>query len=262
MSKFDRSSKLIAQDIREALETVFSGHICFPEVKNGPSYGGGLRKLDFLAIKPTWSPPCIVGIEVKVSRSDFLNDKKWVDYLPMCNQFYWACPKGLIKKEEIDPRAGLVYVNEQKKGKVYKRAVYRDQAPDWMTLLYLLLWRHERDSGWSNIEAIRREIKNDHDVGDEYAVFVSKKLTDAQEQIVALKSQLGENGRAQHELAVACEKNDVSKYDIRWIMEHLSDLQNFIRLGESMKSNFDDIGKSMVEGKKIVGQLFPQKDET
>jgi len=32
----------------------------------------------------------MVGYEIKVSKSDFFNDIKWQEYLPMCNELFFA----------------------------------------------------------------------------------------------------------------------------------------------------------------------------
>lgn len=63
-------------------------------------------------------------VEIKVSRSDFKRDfkkqkkhfalsratKMHINNIP--NYFYYACPDGLIKKEEVPEYAGLIYVYE------------------------------------------------------------------------------------------------------------------------------------------------------
>lgn len=53
------------------------------------------------------------GFEFKVSRADFLRDlksEKWKKYLGYCHTFTWVCPKGLIKKEEVEKPAGLLWI--------------------------------------------------------------------------------------------------------------------------------------------------------
>lgn len=58
------------------------------------------------------------GFEFKTSRADFLRDKnseKWKNYLKYCNTFTWVCPEGLIKKEEVESPAGLLWIKTQKK---------------------------------------------------------------------------------------------------------------------------------------------------
>lgn len=58
-------------------------------------------------------------IECKVSRSDFLADKnkpfRKISCNGMGNYRLYCCPKGLIKKEELPEKWGLVYVNENGK---------------------------------------------------------------------------------------------------------------------------------------------------
>lgn len=57
--------------------------------------------------------------EVKRSRNDFIADFKKKDkhYSASngfgCNYFYYACPEGLIKRDEIPEYAGLIYCNNK-----------------------------------------------------------------------------------------------------------------------------------------------------
>jgi hypothetical protein len=50
--------------------------------------------------------------EIKISRSDYLVDAKKEKHQSDkgANYFYYVCPKGLIKKEEVDKRYGLIYI--------------------------------------------------------------------------------------------------------------------------------------------------------
>lgn len=70
------------------------------------------RRFDFWWMKPSQRKQDTVGVEIKVSRGDFLADKKWREYLPYCEKFYFACPKGLIQAHELGPGIGLIWVNE------------------------------------------------------------------------------------------------------------------------------------------------------
>lgn len=51
--------------------------------------------------------------EVKVSRADFLADlakpAKRAGYIALGEAFYYACPEGLIRRDEVPPGVGLVY---------------------------------------------------------------------------------------------------------------------------------------------------------
>lgn len=52
----------------------------------------------------------IRGFEFKVTRNDFLQDKKWHKYIKYCNTFTFVCPPDVIKKGELPKGIGLVYV--------------------------------------------------------------------------------------------------------------------------------------------------------
>ena len=90
----------------------------YAEVKSGPSWGQGGRKLyimDAIAIKPSWSRPCIYGYEIKVSRSDFTRGRKKAldNYTKYCHKFSFACPVGLIKEDELPGDVGLLYYSPE-----------------------------------------------------------------------------------------------------------------------------------------------------
>lgn len=58
-------------------------------------------------------------IECKVSRSDFLQDKKKPHRQKgMGNWRFFLCPKGLIKKDELPKKWGLIYIDESGKAKI------------------------------------------------------------------------------------------------------------------------------------------------
>lgn len=60
-----------------------------------------------------------VLIECKVSRSDFLQDKKKSHRIHgMGNWRFYCCPKGLIKPEELPEKWGLIYVDEKGRARV------------------------------------------------------------------------------------------------------------------------------------------------
>lgn len=104
---------MTSADIKIALSKKHNGDFFITECKSGATWAGGFRQMDAVAIKPSWANPCVTIYEVKVSRNDFLRDSKWHEYLDYCHRFYFACPKGLIKKDELpDQRVGLIYINE------------------------------------------------------------------------------------------------------------------------------------------------------
>jgi len=75
--------------------------------------------------------------EIKLDRSDFLADrkkKKWryIEIIPKKspNRFWYVCPAGIIKVEDLLPGQGLIYIDENaeytsQRVKIIKKAVNR-----------------------------------------------------------------------------------------------------------------------------------------
>jgi len=106
-----------------------------------PNYQNrGFSEADVLGISKSGQ---MYEFEIKISRSDFLADftnkqhkhkllserkalytyPKWkrgkqtnetYDLIVLPNRFYYTCPEGLIKEEELPEYAGLVYISENK----------------------------------------------------------------------------------------------------------------------------------------------------
>jgi len=120
---------ITARDIRHLLmkRAESQRHIFFDEVTDyGRSVLGHQSRIDAIAIKPAYSKIQIWGYEIKVSRQDFVQDEKWHQYLEMCNNLYFVCPHGVIKKDEVPADAGLIYVHKNGTGmRTVKKAPYR-----------------------------------------------------------------------------------------------------------------------------------------
>jgi len=109
--------------------------------------------------------------EVKVSRQDFLKDKKkkkWEFYdlkmnerLP--NYLTYVCPENLIKEDEIPPFAGLLYyIEESDKIKEIKRpsAVHREKHDlDRIIKKSLLVYSQRTFLGHCLMTYLNKEIK-------------------------------------------------------------------------------------------------------
>lgn len=50
-------------------------------------------------------------LEMKSCREDFEADKKWKKYMDYCDNFFFICPTGVIREEELPDWVGLIYVN-------------------------------------------------------------------------------------------------------------------------------------------------------
>lgn len=84
--------------------------------------------------------------EIKISRSDYFKDRlKEKHSTPEAgaNFFYYVCPKDLIKKEEVDPKYGLIYVNEWGSCTMVKRPLklHARLYDDWKSLAIRMYWK-------------------------------------------------------------------------------------------------------------------------
>ncbi len=143
----DKNVKVSDYDIIRALE---KRHLqkqnpdgFFVEVCIGTA---GSRRIDALALAPSWARMRITGYEIKTSRQDFLNDEKWPVYLDSVNVLYFVAPLGIVDPEELDPKVGLVTYNP-KRGtlRTAKKAVYQNSDPAWPLLYSIIINRLESD---------------------------------------------------------------------------------------------------------------------
>lgn len=141
-----------AHEIKKGLAERHADDFFMTEVKNGPTWAakrGQLLQLDAIAIKRSWTKPCITGYEVKVSRNDFLNDEKWPAYMQYCHRFYFACPKGLIQPEELPDEVGLLWYSPEYNtiGNLHtkRKALFRNIEISKDMLYYIIICRLEKD---------------------------------------------------------------------------------------------------------------------
>ena len=121
----------------------------YAEVKSGRTRPGYLR-FDAVAIKKSWSKPLITGYEIKVSRFDFLRDKKWPGYQAYCHEFYFVSPPGVVTLDDLPSpehgHVGLIYYSPEhdtlftKRRAMYRKIDLRSQEVVNM-LYYLCLYR-------------------------------------------------------------------------------------------------------------------------
>lgn len=141
-------SKVRADQIKLALSKRHTDDLFLTEVKTGSTWNNSeLLKFDALAMKKSWANPCLMGYEVKVSRSDFMKDQKWPGYMAYCNRFSFVCPKGLIAKDELPHEVGLIYYYPDTGALRTERAAKHriiEIPPD--IYKYMLMSRTESDS--------------------------------------------------------------------------------------------------------------------
>lgn len=105
----EMSVRQTEKTITALLAAKHNNDIFVPQCKDGPS-GSGVAKLDAWAMLRSYSRPCMYGYEIKISRSDFLQDTKWPKYLALCNELYFVTPTGLVAPEEVPEQVGLMWV--------------------------------------------------------------------------------------------------------------------------------------------------------
>lgn len=141
--------KVTSTTIKKALASFHEKDFFITECKTCSTYfpdPQGLLKFDGLAVRKSYTKPCITGYEIKVSRGDFLQDNKWHLYLQYCNEFYFVVPAGLITKEEIPENAGLIYYYpETDHLRTKRKALYRDIEEPVGVYKYIIFSRFDQD---------------------------------------------------------------------------------------------------------------------
>ena len=105
-----KAEKIITHDdICTLLETKHSGDVCVSECNVGSStQDRDCQRIDFWAMKKSYTHPTVWAYEIKTNRSDWLHDGKWRGYLKYCTDFYFIAPPGIIEIEEVPSDAGLL----------------------------------------------------------------------------------------------------------------------------------------------------------
>jgi hypothetical protein len=146
----------IAKEIVDLLAARHSKDVFIPECKDGPTHYTFHVRMDAWAMNKSWAHPVVSAYEVKVSRADFLKDNKWPSYLPLCNQFYFVAPAGLIDLSELPAEAGLLTAAGKGDGArllTKKKAPHRDITIPEEVYRYILMCRvttapeHHADQG-------------------------------------------------------------------------------------------------------------------
>ena len=111
------------------------------ECKDGPTHYGLHRRLDYWVLRRSWRHPAMIGYEVKQSRSDFLQDTKWRDYLALCNELSFVVPNiSVVAPEELPQDIGLLRLAGSRLLTV-RKAVHRDIESPTNLLIYVLMCR-------------------------------------------------------------------------------------------------------------------------
>lgn len=130
-----------SRDIVRFLQQKHHEDLVVSECKTGES-GRDFQRFDLWVMAKSWAHPRTIGYEVKVDRGDFLNDKKWMGYLPFCNELWFACPRELIHKDEVPAECGLIWFSDKGVPSTRKKAPYRREGVDVESVYkYILMSR-------------------------------------------------------------------------------------------------------------------------
>lgn len=246
------NKKVTSKEIKVSLAKYHEKDFFITECKNGSTYfppPQGLLKFDGLAITKSYTQPCIKGYEIKVSRSDFLQDNKWHLYLQYCNEFYFVVPKGLIKKEELPDNVGLIYYNpDTGKIRTRKKALWREIDEPVGVYKYIIFSRLEHDRMpfyESRAEYAKDYLQDKNDkqkLGKEFGSKLVKDLVETQTRLSDLQD-------AEEKVNLLKQIRDVmDKYDVGRFCFRDEDIIK--ELEEALKSSYPknlDIVKGNIE---------------
>ena len=185
-------------EILKLLAERHSKDIFIDECKNGATWTNAHSRIDAWTMKRSWAHPCITGYEIKISKSDFHGDTKYVNYFPMCNELYFVCPWNMISVSEIPLEVGLIFVSKTGNRLMIKKgAVHRKIDPPVNTLLYILMSRvkikDETDGSyqkeyWSNwVKNRSEELDTGHIASHRLKKIVRSKIFDVTDENNKLK---------------------------------------------------------------------------
>lgn len=196
--------RVTAADIRNALKVRFpaDSHALMWEV--APQTGGGTRYADAVAVG-LWASHghLIQGIEIKVSRADFLNEMKQPEksepIMRYCGRWWLACPVGMVKPEELPPTWGLLELNASGVLIAKKKAPILKPAPVDLRFFASLCRRRaglDEEMSAAVVERIVRERVDAHKkhLDGKHAErlgYQQQRIVDAEEAINRVKEQTG-----------------------------------------------------------------------
>lgn len=204
-------SNYIAKELIDLLASRHSKDVFIPECKDGPTHYTSHVRMDAWAMNKSWAHPVVSAYEVKVSRADFLKDNKWPAYLPLCNQFYFVAPAGLIDLFELPAEAGLLTAAGKGDGArllTKKKAPHRDVMIPEEVYRYILMCR---------VTTAPENVWGNTDNGDYWRRWIGEK---------AEKQKLGH--RVSKRIAERAAEIEVENYRLRREIEEYAALQRWL----------------------------------
>lgn len=251
---------MTAHDVAKAIELRHTKDVLVTECKDGPTWSASHSRMDVWAMKRSWSKPCTYGYEIKVSRSDFRQDTKWPSYLPLCNVFYFACPKDLIAVAECPPEAGLMYCSGTRVREV-KKPAWRDVSIPESLAIYLLICRtrvvsphfYDEPTREHRLERWRKWVKERED-GKELGYEVSRGIRDHVQKVEAENRRLKHQIDQYDQVKSAMERMGIPLDGYTWNLEKRVKAANAV-IPESLLDSLTSLGRSVNDVLKEADKL-------
>jgi len=244
-----------ANDILTALQKrTPQREMFFAGVNLGPA-GHGLRTMDAIWFRKSWTRPRITGFEVKISRSDFLRDDKWPEYAAVC----------VLSRNEIPGTAGLMVYNPESGAlSVQKGAPHTDRELDQWLLMYLVMsktepkWHPFYSSEREYLEAWVDDKADRKALGRMVGTRLALRLEDLEIENDRLKrdvERLRETSRAYNEIVGVLRKERGWRYGTSAVDQFKRLLAEPIPLAE-----LDEIERGLQQVQRAVKRLRERKE--
>lgn len=220
-----------------------SGDLFVPECRMGPQ---GSKILDAWVQLRTWTPWTTIGYELKASRNDFLKDRKWVEYLPVCHELYFVCEPKLIAPEELPENVGLLWRAGHRlycKRKAVRREVDHQKISRLMSYLLMSrtrlvanMWEAngtcstKSNSRSERMAQYRMELEERQTLDGIVRERVSNKWRELQRDIIRSEMEARKAGEALKKMQDALESRGVQWDGNAWTAQKTADqLENLVR---------------------------------
>lgn len=174
--------------------------ICWTQIPLGSVFmsSGRLPHADVLAMSKSFAHTTFIIYEVKVTRADFqrdVNRGKYLKYFDFCNQFFFACPTGVLHRQDMPDDCGLI-VKGDHGWSVVSAPRRREYTPDPELLVKLLITGYkDRQLEWKQYERLKNlEYRGLKEAACHHGIKIAHEIAAADELMRAankLKDEIG-----------------------------------------------------------------------
>lgn len=222
---------MTSNKILELLKQRHSKDVFVPECKDGPTWTkDGHRRLDAWVMTRSWSHFALIGYEIKVSRSDFLSDKKMRFYLPLCNAFYVVCPPGVVKSiDELPEGTGMLMpTSTGSRLLTKKRASFREIEPPIKLYEYVIMCRSKITSHpeWEDLGSVEywenwlKTKEVNHRLGELVSKGLSETIKKYRDEIAEENRDLKRENEKLQEVKEKLKQMEINPTESGWLIMH------------------------------------------